>query len=307
MCAGTWEALYEHFSGMLSTVEERESEERGKSAHMFQKTLFTDSHCHLNHLDIPVDEALERARSVGIGQCLTVGTGLADSEKAIAIARAHKGVWATVGIHPCYSDQNDSKGDGEEKEREKCAPEYEETLLQMAQQPGVVAIGETGLDKGKGSPDIVKQADVFRAHLRVAEKTGLPVVIHSRDAYEEILEILQEVSVCGVFHCYTQGVELARRLCERGFMVSLSGIVTFKKCDELRHVARFLPDESILLETDAPWLSPEPFRGKPNYPERMIETARCVATERRVDLQKLAAITSTNFTNLFPRVLTPQP
>lgn len=250
-----------------------------------------DTHAHLTDPAL-ADEAgvITRAAEAGVQRILTVATSAATSRQCIALAERHPGVWAAVGIHPNEADEA-GPGDWEE-------------IVQLAQHPKVVALGETGLDLYWQKVPLPLQIDYFERHLQLAQQRGLPVVMHLRQSAEDILHVLRRVRqgrpLRGVMHSFTGTAEEAAAFLELGLHLSFAGMVTFKKSEALRTVAAMVPDERLLIETDAPYLSPEPLRGRhPNEPARLVHTAACLAALRGVSLQQLAAQTTANAQRLF--------
>ena len=245
--------------------------------------MLIDSHCHLNYLQ-SADAALERARNCGVSGILCIGVDEAGIDDVLAIAQAHDDVWASVGMHPQSVQQ-----------------EYawiEEKLLA----PGVVAVGETGLDyKAAHTAEEQRiQLQAFEHQMGLAERHDLPVVIHTRDAQSDTLNMLEHFpKVRGVLHCFTESWEMAERAIELGYFISISGIVTFAKAENVRAVAGRVPLDRLLIETDAPWLAPVPHRGRENEPAYVAETAGFLAQLRGLDVDDLAHTTSANFRRLF--------
>ena len=258
--------------------------------------MLIDSHCHLDKLDLSaraggLDAALADARAEGVGGFLCVGAEPAELGDVLAIADAHEDVWASAGVHPLAVD-----GSARQREQVTAALEH----------PATVAVGETGLDLFKleaaRDPDFDTQIDSFEWHLRIAGERGLPVIVHTRAAREETLACIKShgsTSSAGVLHCFAEDWATAEAAMDMGYYISISGIVTFRSADELRDVVRRVPSDRLLVETDAPWLSPAPHRGKPNEPMRVRRVAECVAEVRGVALDALAAQTSENFAQLF--------
>lgn len=253
-----------------------------------------DSHCHLDRLDSKafpdLGEVMERARGAGVSQVLCIGVDLETFPRVRDVAEQYPDVHATVGVHPLYQDAREPTVD---------------TLVELARHPKVVAIGETGLDYFYAKEERDWQQQRFRVHIEAARATGLPLVIHTRDARADTLSMLEEHGggeVKGVLHCFTEDLDMALAGIELGFYVSISGIVTFRSADALRDVVRALPLDRLLVETDAPWLAPVPHRGKPNQPAHVLEVARKVAELKGVSVQELADVTRANFYQLFDRV-----
>jgi TatD DNase family protein len=251
--------------------------------------MFVDSHCHLQMLD-PVELTeviLDRAHDAGVRHLLTVAVSLADSLRTLELAARFPQVSASVGAHP--SD------DGPE-------PTVAE-LIRLAQSPHAAAIGETGLDYHYNKGDLDWQRERFRQHIRAAREIGKPLIVHTRDARADTLAILQEEragEAGGVIHCFTEDYEMAARCLDLGFYISFSGIVTFRNAESLREVARRIPLERLLIETDAPFLAPVPHRGKQNQPAFVRYVAEQIAELRDMPLEELARVTTENFYALFP-------
>jgi len=256
--------------------------------------MFVDSHCHIDGPDYDVDrdEVIARAREAGVTTMLNVGTGDPHSgvfERAVAMAEQHSEVYCAIGVHP-----HDAKLFDETTQR----------LIDLAKQSSrVVAWGEIGLDYHYDHSPRDVQREVFRRQLGIARELNLPVVIHSRAADEETIEILREelsgYSRAGVLHCFGGSLQMAEQAIELGFYVSFAGNLTFKKADDLRAVARTLPLERLLVETDCPYLTPVPFRGKRNEPARVVETVKFLAELKGVEPDELGKVTTANFFRLF--------
>jgi TatD DNase family protein len=254
--------------------------------------MLVDSHCHLDRLDLSdrdagLDGILADARARGITQFLSVAVDLATSASLVELTERYDHVYSSVGVHPL-------------QKIDQPVPEVEQ-LVALARAPKVVAIGETGLDNFYSAESHQWQRDSFIRHLQASQQTGLPIIIHTRDAREETLELLRQypLQAAGVMHCFTETWEMAEAAIELGFYVSFSGIVTFKSADELREVVRRVPLDRILVETDSPWLAPVPHRGKQNEPQYVREVAETVADLKGVSLEQLAEITTQNFHRLF--------
>ncbi|HKR02277.1 MAG TPA: TatD family hydrolase [Pyrinomonadaceae bacterium] len=257
--------------------------------------MFVDSHAHIDgqEYDADRDEVVERARAAGVGAILNVGTGDPQSgslERAVEVAERYEGVYAAVGVHP-----HDARLFDDEAERRIQA------LIQKSRR--VIAWGEIGLDYHYDHSPREVQREVFARQLRLARSANLPVVIHSREADEETVEILREEwggqERGGVMHCFGGSLRMMWAVVELGFMVSFAGNVTFKKAEELRDVARLVPRERLLLETDCPYLTPVPFRGRRNEPARVVETARCLAELHGMAQEEMGRLTSENFARFF--------
>jgi TatD DNase family protein len=251
---------------------------------------FIDTHCHLTfpQFQATLPAVLEHADRAGVQRMITIGTDLDDSRRCVALIGECTNVSCAVGVHP--------------HEAASSTPQQLEQLEELARQPRVVAIGETGLDYHyKFSPPRTQQA-AFREQLGLAERIGLPVVVHCRDAFADTLALLEEFPAVRrvVFHCFTGDLAQAREVIARGWMLSLTGIVTFPNAHELRAVARLTPAEQLMLETDSPYLSPEPVRNvRPNEPAHVVHIARCVAEVRDEALCDLARITTANAVAFF--------
>lgn len=257
----------------------------------FSVELF-DTHAHLTDPVLAADEAgwIERAAAAGVTRILTVATSAATSRQCVALAERQTGVWAAVGVHPNEADE--------------AAPGDWQAIVELAEHPRVVALGETGLDLYWQKVPLALQIDFFERHLRLAQERDLPVVIHLRQSADEILQVLRRVRaggpLCGVMHSFTGTAEQAAAFLELGLHLSFAGMVTFKKSQPLREVAAMVPADRLLIETDAPYLSPEPLRGRhPNEPARLVHTAACLAEIRGVSLAQLAAETTANARRLF--------
>ena len=255
--------------------------------------MLIDSHCHLEYKGLVEDQAnvLSRARDAGVGAFLNISTKEAEWEQVVGTAHRESDVFASVGIHPHNADDHEDLG------RAK--------LIEATQDDRVIAIGETGLDYFYEYSDRQVQADLFRMHIDVARETGLPVIIHTRDAEHDTFEILADEMGKGAFpaliHCFTASADFGRKVLDLGLTISLSGIVTFKNAKELQGVASELPADRLLVETDSPFLAPVPNRGKVCEPAFVADTARFVAGLRGVEPEGLAQQTTENFTRLFTK------
>ncbi len=255
--------------------------------------MLIDSHCHLDFPELAGDETgvLARARTAGVAGMLTIGTRLDQFERVRAIAERHDNVWCSVGVHP-----------HEAKEEGQRVPDR---LLEATRHPKVVGIGETGLDFYYEHSPRAEQEESFRTHIAAARQSGLPLVVHTRDADQEIGDILEQEygqgAFTGLIHCFSSGPDVARRALALGFYISISGIVTFKAAESLRATVRDIPLDRLLVETDAPYLAPVPKRGKTNEPAFVTHTAAKVAELKGVDVEQLAAATTDNFFRLFTK------
>ena len=258
--------------------------------------MFVDSHCHLNFPELrsnlaDIRVAMAQAK---VDRALCICTTLEEFDQVHSLATTYDNFWASTGVHP------DNEGVHE--------PTLQD-LLERAALPRVVAIGETGLDyyrlNGRSMADMAWQRQRFRVHIEASRKTGLPLVIHTRSASEDTLAILREEGAQnGVFHCFTETMEVARAALDMGFFISFSGILTFKSARDLQEVARFVPLDRCLIETDSPYLAPHPFRGKTNSPAWVPYVAQQVAQLKDCSVQEIAEATSSNFDRLFPKILT---
>jgi len=255
--------------------------------------MYVDSHCHLTFPELAQDlpRLLEAMAAAGVDRALSICTTLEEADQVQSLAASHANLWASVGVHP------DNEGVRE--------PSVEE-LVALSRRPKVVALGETGLDYyrlGERSvADMEWQRERFRVHIRAARETGLPLIIHTRSASDDTLAILREEGagqVRGVFHCFTETREVAQAALELGFMISFSGILTFKNAADLREVAREVPLDRCLIETDSPYLAPVPYRGKTNQPAYVPHVAAQIAELKGVPVETIAACTSANFERLF--------
>ena len=275
--------------------------------------MFVDSHCHIDgaEYDADRDEVISRARDAGVGTMLNVGTGDPHSgafERAVELAETHTGIYAAVGVHPHDAKLFDDRA--------------EQRLVDLVKQrQRVIAWGEIGLDYHYDhSPREVQRA-VFARQLRLARSLNLPVIIHSREANDDTIAIVREVQAggtgvspgnhaqdadatteqkkSGVLHCFGGTLEMATSAIALGFFISFAGNLTFKKAEDLREIARQLPLDRLLVETDCPYLTPAPFRGKRNEPARVVETARCLAELHHKELAEIGRVTSENFAKLF--------
>lgn len=252
-----------------------------------------DSHCHLDRLDLTahngsLDAALEAARERGVGHFLCIGVSAENAADVKTVAERYPDVHCSVGIHPLDVSA----------EKEPAL----EWLLRELDHPRVVAIGETGLDYHYEPESAELQKQSFLLHLEAGRITGKPVIVHTREARADTLALLREadLTAAGVLHCFTEDWEMAKAALDLGFYISLSGIVTFRNAEALREVARQVPANRLLVETDSPYLAPIPYRGKPNLPQYVREVAEFLASVRGVELEALAEQTTENFYRLFP-------
>lgn len=253
--------------------------------------MLVDSHCHLDYPGLAdrQDEVLTTARSRGVGRFLNIATGEAEWDRIVATAEAHEDVFASLGVHPHEADAH--------------AHIDAATLMRATGRPKVVALGETGLDYHYDRSGRERQRESFRAHIAAARETGLPLVIHTRDAEEDTDAILSEELARGPFkaliHCFTGTPAFGRRMLELGLTISFSGVVTFKKSEELRAFAAEVPAGRMLVETDAPFLAPVPHRGRTGEPAMVADTAAALASVRGESVEALAAHTTDRFFSLF--------
>ena len=256
--------------------------------------MLVDSHCHLDFPDFSaeLDAVVERARVAGIGRMVTICTRVRKFPQVLAVAEKYPDIFCSVGTHPHNAH--------EELDVDAAA------LIKLTQHPKVVALGEAGLDYHYDKSPRDAQAQGFRQHVAAARETGLPLVIHSREADADMSRILEEETGKGAFpavlHCYTGGRDLAFKAMELGLHIGFTGILTFKNGQDLRDIARDLPAERILVETDSPYLAPLPYRGKRNEPSYVVNTARVLAETRGVSEEEIARQTTENFFRLFAKV-----
>jgi len=259
--------------------------------------MLVDSHCHLEFPDFApeIDAVVARARDAGVGTCLSISTTLAGFPRVRDIAARYGDVWCSVGIHP--------------HEAEKEPLDSADPLIALCDDPKVIGIGETGLDFYYEHSPRAEQAKNFRCHIAAARKTGLPLIVHTRDADDDTIQILREEMATGPFtgllHCFTGTRRLAEAALELGLYISASGIMTFKKAEDLRAVLKDVPLDRLLVETDAPYLAPVPYRGKRNEPAFVAHTARAMAELKAVAFETLAAATTENFFRLFAKAARP--
>ncbi len=255
--------------------------------------MFADSHCHLNYKGLAEqqDAVIGRARAAGVTAMLNISTRASEWDEVIAVAEREPDIWASVGVHPHEADLH---------------PDVETaTLVERAAHPRVVGIGESGLDFYYDRSDRDRQRASFRAHIAAARETGLPIIVHTRDAEEDTHLILAEEmgtgAFTGVIHCFTASADFARKALDLGLYISMSGIVTFKNAKDLQEVAKEIPEDRLLIETDAPFLAPVPHRGRPCEPAFVADTARFLASIRGESVDRIAEKTSANFRRLFAK------
>jgi len=254
--------------------------------------MLVDSHCHLDRLkienldDTAMQQVINDAHAEGVEHILCVGIDMNNAPVVKGIAEKFEQVYASVGVHPLDAESMISA----------------DTLIQAADHPKVVAIGETGLDYYYSKDNAAVQQENLVMHLQVAKQLDLPVIIHTRDAKQDTLDLLKQDACrerAGVLHCFTEDWDMAKQAIDLGFYISFSGIITFKNAQELKDVAKKVPLENMLVETDAPYLTPVPFRGKPNYPKHTRQVAEYIAELKQVPFEDVAKQTTDNFFKLF--------
>jgi TatD DNase family protein len=257
--------------------------------------MLTDSHCHLNFAEFEgnVPNLIEQMKANGVTRAICISTTLETFDQVHALAMQHPELWASVGVHPDHDDvQEPTLAD----------------LIERAQRPRIVAIGETGLDYYRLGErtwaDMQWQRERFRTHIEAAKQTRLPLVVHTRQASDDTLAILKEAGsgIAGVFHCFTESIEVARQALDLGFYISFSGIITFRNAQAVRDVVQFVPLERMLIETDSPYLAPTPYRGKTNQPAYTLHVAQQVAQIKQRTLDEVAHMTTANVNALFTRM-----
>lgn len=261
--------------------------------------MWIDSHCHLNHKNIaPIGtstEIIELAKSNRVDGMLTINVEIDSEYDAIAnISNAHENIWCSLGTHPNHASV----------EAEKALSADEITAI-IKTNDKIIAIGETGLDYHYDFATVADQKDSFIKHMKVCAETGLPIIIHARDADEDIAQMLKDHGAgeefLGVMHCFSSGEKLAQAALDMGFYISFSGILTFKSAQNLRDIAKEVPLDRLLVETDAPYLAPMPHRGKTNQPAYVAHTGEYLADLRGVSAEEMAKTTTDNFFKLFPK------
>lgn len=254
--------------------------------------MYVDSHCHLNFPKLAQDlpDILQRMQTNQVTHALVVSVDMPDWPGLIELVEPHRNLWASVGVHPDYEETPDPT---------------EAELVQLAQHPKVVAIGESGLDYYRLSEPLDWQRERFRRHIRVARQTNLPLIIHTRDSVQDTLRILREenaAEVGGVMHCFTESWEMAQAAIDLNFYISLSGIVTFKNASVVHEVASNIPLDRLLIETDSPYLAPVPYRGKVNDPSKVIHVAEKIADLKGIPVADVAHASTENFFKLFNKI-----
>ncbi|MEH6577553.1 MAG: TatD family hydrolase [Amphritea sp.] len=256
--------------------------------------MFIDSHCHLDRLDLSAHDnslqgVLDAAAARDVSRMLCVAIDMQQFPAMYETVSKYDNVFASVGVHPLHVDQGVVEV---------------ETLITHAADPKIVALGETGLDYFYQKDTVDAQQESFIRHLQASAASRLPVIVHTRDARDDTIKLLRQHAdpeVGGVLHCFTESWEMAQQALEFNYMISFSGIITFRNAEELREVVRKVPMESILIETDAPYLTPVPYRGKPNEPQYVVEVAQCVADIKGISVAEVARVTTANFDRLFPK------
>lgn len=261
--------------------------------------MYTDSHCHLNRLDLSryngeLDAALQAARKAGVSRFLAVAVDLEDCPVLAAIASEHADVGYSVGVHPCEDPAMMARASVEQ-------------LCQLAQDPKVWAIGETGLDFYHSTEHIPAQKDCFARHIEAGKIVGKPVIVHTRNARQATIDLMRaEQASHGILHCFTEDWDTAKAALDLGYYISFSGIISFKNAQSLREVAKQVPIDRVLIETDSPYLAPMPYRSKPNEPVYLPLVAQALADVYGMSQEKLGQVTSRNFEQLLARQATPQ-
>lgn len=254
--------------------------------------FLVDSHCHLNLLEGEMDDYIKRAQQQGVGYLLNVCVDIANFPSVLQAAEKYPFVAASVGLHPNERDEEISA----------------EQLVTLANHPKIIALGETGLDYFRSEGDVEWQRERFRAHINAAKTVKKPIIVHTREAKDDTIRLMREEtasSIGGVMHCFTEEWSIAKAALDMGFYISLSGIVTFKNATTIQDVAKKVPLDRLLIETDCPYLAPNPHRGKPNEPAYVRHTAEYIAALRNISLDELAEQTTDNFFTLFNGAVRP--
>lgn len=258
--------------------------------------MLVDSHCHLDYPDFAAEglpEIVNRARAAGVGHFLTICTHISEFDKIIGVARQFPFIHCTVGTHPHHAAEPSEMNVTREE------------IVALTRDPKVVGIGETGLDYHYNHSPAEEQQKTFATHVEAALETDLPLIIHTREADDDTIRLLHDVGrkkARGVMHCFSGGMELAQRSLDLGFYISFSGIITFKKAEEIRQAVKYAPIDRILVETDAPYLAPVPHRGKRNEPAFVAHTAQMVAELKGISVNEVADKTTENFFKLFNKI-----
>jgi len=253
-----------------------------------------DSHCHLDFEDFNEDfkQVLDRARNNSIIGMQTICTKISEFENILSIANSEKNIWCSIGTHP-HNTEHDIISS--------------EQILNMSKNTKVIGIGETGLDYYYENSSKESQKHSYIQHIRISKKSGLPLIIHAREADQDIINILKSENkdndIKGVIHCFTGSKDMAKKALELDLYISFSGIITFKNADNIRECCKIVPKDKILIETDAPFLAPTPNRGKRNEPSYILETLKTVAELKKIDIKEMAEITTNNFFNLFTKAV----
>lgn len=256
--------------------------------------MFIDSHCHLDRLDLgrhdgSLANLVNAAGEAGVEEMLCVAIDLNQFEEMYAKVEPFNNIYASAGVHPCHVEE---------------CPWDEQRLRKAAANKRIVALGETGLDYYYSSELAEQQKESFAGHLKLGSELGLPVIVHTRDARQDTLDIIREhgdPKTAGVLHCFTESLEMAQAALEMNYFISFSGIITFKSAEELREVVKAVPMEKMLIETDSPYLAPVPYRGKQNEPTYVPKVAECIADLKGLRVEEVAEITKNNFYTLFSK------
>jgi len=253
--------------------------------------MYIDSHCHINfpELNEKIDQVLNNMKNHHISHALCVSVTLDKIDEILSLANKYSNIYASVGVHPDYENIEEPDID---------------TLYRYSKEKKVVAIGETGLDYFRLKGDLSWQRERFRTHIRAAIKSSLPLIVHTRNAQEDTIKIMREEgadSTTGVMHCFTESYEMAKQAIDLGFYISFSGIITFKNAESLRETVKKLPIKNILIETDSPYLTPVPNRGKLNEPSNVRYVAEKIAELKGISIEEVAEITTNNFFKLFAK------
>jgi TatD DNase family protein len=245
--------------------------------------IFTDSHCHLTMSNAEAN--LRAARETGVRGFVVPGTNLKDAPQAVQIARDNPDVWSAVGFHPHDAKHYDDAAFAE--------------IARLAREERVVAIGEIGLDYHYMHSERDTQREVFERHIALAKELDKPIIVHNRESTVDMVEVLSRSGARGILHSYTESLDVAKKLIDLGFVISFSGIVTFRSADALREVARALPHDAVLIETDTPYLAPVPYRGRDNEPAYVVKIAELLAKLWAVPVERVAEVTTSNFERVF--------
>lgn len=254
--------------------------------------MYVDSHCHLDFPELQenLPTILEDMKRNQVNHALCVSVTLPEWPRIVGLIENHANLWGSVGVHPDYQDTHEADVD---------------TLCRHAEHPKIVAIGETGLDYYRLEEPLDWQRERFRVHIRAGKQSGLPIIIHTRSSAEDTLRLMREenASACGgVMHCFTESWDVAQQAMDQDFYISISGIVTFKNAVQVQEVARQIPLDRLLIETDSPYLAPVPYRGKRNDPSKVIHVAEKIAELRQISVNEVAEASTNNFFNLFKKI-----